>query len=205
MIDKKNNNTPTVKNIAYDAQQAIRLKHLEVGIKILKDGMQTLGNNQYLMQNLALAYYMNKMYKKSSAIYAELLQKNPKDESMLNNYMISLSANSQGDAINTINNLWNLYPRSHIIPAQLGILYSQMNNIVQAIYSYTAAIKIEPRIDYKYNLAILLDKTGEKTAALMMYKDIISYFANGIASNKTYNIPIDAIRNRINSLNKNAS
>lgn len=201
--EKKESKVIKIKNMINEANQALEIGHAEAGIKILQEALTIDADNQHVLQILAIFFYNKKQYKNAIDTYKKLLIKGQGNNNILNNYIITLSSESPIRAISEIKTLYNLYPTLHIIPAQLGMLNSKIGNLHQAIYYYTEAIKKEPRIDYRYNVAVLLDRSNDRENALMMYKEIARLFSNGLVDNSAYSIPIDAVLGRIETLSQN--
>lgn len=103
-------------------------------------------------------------------LYADVIKAEPQNLEALNNLLVLVSQESPQEALGELEQLELRNPDFSPIPAQLAAIHAKMGNLDQAINSIRRASQIEPdNLAYRYNLAVLLDKSGQREDALEIY------------------------------------
>ena len=91
-----------------------------------------------------------------------------------------VSEENPASSISKLEELRQKNPDFAAIPAQLGSLYYNNGKLNKAIKCYIDALKIESgNIDYKYNLAVILEKAGNYRDAAEVYRSLLEDSAEG--------------------------
>jgi len=111
---------------------------------------------------------------KASAIYYQLLRKNPRD-ALVQNALISLRDDVDpvtGES--AVKNLLDANPDSANLHFNLGNLYARQQRWPEAQQAYFNAYRLDSKNpDYAYNLAISLDHLDKQRSALQFYRSAI--------------------------------
>lgn len=191
--DAPQNSLGAMKN-AYDALQ---VGQYESAINYYNDALTVSPNNRKALFGLATAYHMNKQYDQARDVYLKLIKLDPNYWPAVNNYIIMVTEENPEKSVSRLEELYSRNPTFAAIPAQLGSLYFRQGNLQKSAEYYTNAVKLEPKnTDYRYNLAIVLEKGGNYKDAAIIYKTLLEDASKGA------NLPEDpvAIRDRLEEL-----
>ena len=171
----------------------------EVSIALYKEVLRLEPNNKYSKFALAVVYQKIGQFHQAKELYQDLLKGElANQEEVIGNLLAILIEESPKDSLYLLSRLTTQNPRSGYILAQAAIVYDKMKNTDQAITLLIRAIEIEPdNIAYKYNLAIMYDKTSQTAKALSVYSDVARDYLP-----EDNMIAIDQVRNRIKAINK---
>jgi len=171
----------------------------EAAIELYKQVIETEPDNNYALFSLAILYQKISQFRQAKVVYYKLLQNNPDNkEEVIGNILATLAEESPRDALYLLMRLANTHPYSDYILMQTALAYDNVKNYSKAIEFLQRAIALnEERIDYKYNLAIIYDKTGNYEKALNGYSEVLRYYQNNQYSPA---IPIEATKLRIETL-----
>ena len=158
-------------------------------------------SNETALFGLATTYHKTGESEDARTYYGKLLKQNPTHREGINNFMALLSDEAPTEALLELEKLERENPHFSPIPAQMGIIYGKLGQYPKAVNKLTTATKLSPdNISYKYNLAVILDKMGEKRKAADVYFELIQLYRNGV------DMPwdIEKIKNRAIFLSKAA-
>ena len=123
---------------------------------------------------------MSKDYEKAKETYLKIINLDPKFTPAVNNYIILVTEENPEKSIPRLEDLYSKNPTFSAIPAQLGSLYYKKGDVQKSVEYYTTAVKLEPRnIEYRYNLALILEKTSRKKEAATLYRTLLEDAAQG--------------------------
>lgn len=171
----------------------------EAALELYKQILKTEEDNNYAKFGLATSYHKLKQYKEAKKTYYELLAADVdnKDE-IIGNLLEILVEESPLDAKYLLSRLSAQSPNADYILARTALTYSNLNNKNEAVLLLKRAIAINPNnIEYKMNLAIILDQNNENEEALKYYKETL---ADYIKSGSDSELDLDTIKKRIEFL-----
>ena len=166
----------------------------EVAIELYKQVIKSEPENSYAKFSLAVLYQKLGQLSQAKNIYYDLLKDNPSNkEEIVGNILAILIEESPRDAIYLLSRLAVQNPQSSYILAQTANAYDRMKSYDQAVNFLKKAIKIDgDNVDYKYNLAVIYDKTSQYEKALELYTEVAKNYANEDDS-----FSLEQIENRI--------
>jgi tetratricopeptide (TPR) repeat protein len=171
------NNVQTMNN----AYGALKVGQYESAVRYYNEVLELDPNNKKALFGVATAYHMSKQYDKAREAYLKIINIDPKYAPAVNNYIILVTEENPEKAIERLENLYSKNPSFAAIPAQLGNLYYNNGEPQKAVEYYAAAIKLEPRnIEYRYNVAVILEKSGNYSEAASLYKYLLDEAAKGV-------------------------
>ncbi len=176
-VKSGNNNLVKDKKNAYDA---LNLGMYESAISYYKKVIENNPNDKNALFGLATSYHKAKQYDKAKNAYLNLIKRDKNYFPAINNYIILVTERNADDAIPKLTELWKKNPYYPGIPAQIANLYYKKNNLQKAAEYYLQAINIDPdNLEYKYNVAVILEKMGEAKLAARYYKSLLDEAAKG--------------------------
>lgn len=174
-IDK--NSRKYIKN----AKDALAMGQYESAIAYYKELVKKNPKDRKFLFGLATSYHRAKQYEKAKDAYLKVINKYRNYWPAVNNYIILVSEENPKDAIDKLNDLWTNNPSFAAIPAYMGNLFFKQGNYRNSIDYYSKAISLDPEnYNYQYNLAVILERVGERSSAAKIYLNILQ---NADASN----------------------
>lgn len=184
----------TMKHSLHDAYMAFKLGQIEVATHLYEEILYKDPENLDALFALGTIYHMNYQFEDARDKYIEILSINPQHNKALNNFLALLSNEDPSLALAEMKKLEKVNNSISVIPAQIAMIYYKLNDLDNALEYLKKAIYIEPKnTNYRYNFAIMLDKSGYYQHAAMMYRELINISYHG------YKIPIrvDQLTERI--------
>lgn len=162
--------------LAYNA--AIVGQH-EVAIELYKQVIAAEPDNNYSKFSLAVTYQKLGQLRQAKTLYRDLLKKNPDNqEEIIGNLLAILIEESPRDAAYLLSRLTLENPRSAYILAQGAIAYDKIKDYDKAIILLEKAIALDPdNVSYKYNLAVIYDKTSQEEKAVEYYSSVLDNYS----------------------------
>lgn len=148
---------------------------------------------------LATSYHRNAQYEQAKNIYTEILELDPNYQEALNNFLVLAAKEAPKDALIVLKRLQRINPDFSPVPAQMAMIHLKMNNLKQAENQLKRAMILSPEnTTYKYNLAVVYDKQGDKEQAIRLYSELLKDVQKG------YLLPTssDAVAKRLSFLRK---
>jgi Tfp pilus assembly protein PilF len=164
-------------------------------IDIYKNILSAEPLNEDALFGLASTYHRLGSIDQARPHYATLLRQNPGHREGLNNFLSLISTESPEEALAELERLEQRNPDFSPIPAQQAVLLSSLGYHDRARDKMLRAIELSPdNLTYKYNLAIMMDKTGHYADASALYRLLIEAALHG------QKIPAstDALQKRLN-------
>ncbi|MDH5516914.1 MAG: hypothetical protein OEY36_03715 [Gammaproteobacteria bacterium] len=129
--------------------------------------------------------------------YQQLLRYYP-DDSIARSALVDLTNKDLSAADESgLNLLLRDNPSAAHVHFSLGLLYEKQGRIKESQQSFFNAFALQPRADYAFNLAVMLDKLGQPEAALSYYKK-----ASSLADNSSSYFDEKSVLERIEQLEK---
>jgi tetratricopeptide (TPR) repeat protein len=202
VTEKRDDKANRVKEkLAYNATMS---GQYEVSLELYKQILRAEKTNNYAKFGLATSYHKLKQYKQAKAAYYDLLyaEIDNKDE-VVGNLLEILVEESPKDAKYVLVRLSSQSPNTHYILARSALTYNKLGKPDEAILLLKRAIAINPQnMQYKLNLAIILDQNDESGVALQYYRQVLRhYISSGSQDQET---DLSSIRQRINFIENNS-
>ena len=149
-------------------------------IDIYKNILNADPLNQDALFALASIYHRQGELDKARPLYATLLKNYPNNQAGLSNFLTLVSDESPQEAVAELARLEQRNPDFSPIPAQEGLLLYKLGYQTEAHDKMLRAIELAPdNLTYKYNLAIMLDKSGNYPEAADLYRALIEAKVRG--------------------------
>ncbi|MDX1949286.1 MAG: tetratricopeptide repeat protein [Rickettsiales bacterium] len=179
-VEVKKQSDGEVLKLRKDAFDALSMGLYEVAVTYYKQVLEILPNDKNALFGLATSYHRAKQFSNAKEIYKKIINDDIENTDALNNYIILLSEEYGDSAIPKLEKLWQENKEISVIPAHIANLYYAKNDLKKAIEYYFQAVSVAPEnVDYKYNLAVLLEKYGASDLAVKYYKNLLDESAKG--------------------------
>ena len=169
-------------------------------IGVYNEVLETDPDNIQALLGLATSYHRTGQLEKARPLYGKVLAIDHDNKAALNNFMILLADEAPQEALAQLQQLEQRNPDFAAIPAQEAAIYQKLGLPEQAIQSMAKAIRISPNnMNYRYNLAVLLDRQRHYGQAITLYTQVLE------ASNRGEKIPGNAqkIQERLTFIRSN--
>jgi Ca-activated chloride channel family protein len=164
---------------AYDAHQA---GNSAAAAEIYAQVLDTTPNNTQALLGLATSYHRLGRIEKARPLYGKLLAIDRNNRAGLNNFLLLLADEAPKEALEQLQSLEAQNPDFAAIPAQMAAIYQKLGQPREAIESIARAIRLAPNnMNYRYNLAILLDHQRSYAQAATLYTQILEAHSRGEA------------------------
>jgi tetratricopeptide (TPR) repeat protein len=179
------------------AYNSVLIEQYEVAIELYKNVLKEEPKNVYAKFSLAVVYQKLGQFSQAKKLYTELLKDNPTNrQEIVENLLMIMVEETPRDAVYLLLRLSTQNPQSSRIAAQTAMAYEKIKNYDRAIDFLIKAVALDPdRLDYKYNLAVIYDKTAQYGKALEAYSDV----AKNYSENNQF-IQIGQVQKRIELL-----
>lgn len=192
-------------DVTYDlekAYDALIAGNSEAAIEIYQGILTNDPQNKEALFGLASTYHRVGQLEMARSLYGKLLQIAPRHRDGLNNFLVLLGEEAPEEALRQMEQLEKENPSFSPIPAQMAVIYKKLNQNDRAIDKMYRALALTPEnITYRYNLAIMLDKAGEREKAAHLYQQVLTAHEKGEA------IPTEAekIQQRLTFIRSNTN
>lgn len=198
---KKQITQEKIKEMQREAYEAARIGHLEVAVEIYKEIIKIEPDNTYALFGQAAAYHEMGQYMIAKKIYMKVLEIAPGNQRAISNLLAIVTEESPMESAYFLSDIADKNPQSSYLMAQASVANSNINNYEKAIEYLVRAISIEPNnLEYKLNLAVLVDKKGDYKGAYNLYNELLNTVKMRGAS---YNIQTKQIKRRMKFIKKN--
>ncbi len=179
------------------AYNAALIGQYEVAVELYKQVIASEPNNIYSKFSLAVVYQKLGQIRQAKTLYRDLLKNNPDNQDeIIGNLLAILIEESPKDAAYLLSRLTTQNPNSAYILAQAGVAYDKSKNYSKAIELLERAVEIDAaNLGYKFNLAVIYDKTAQSDKAIDLYSQIEEKYSDGDSS-----ISIDQVQKRLQTL-----
>lgn len=157
------------------AYNAVLIGQYEVAIELYKQVIAKEPNNNYSKFALATVYQKINQLRQAKTLYYEMLKSGAENqEEIIGNLLDILIEDSPHDASYLLARLVAQNPDSANILAYSAMAYNKVKNYDQAILMMQKAIVLDQEnVGYKYNLAVIYDKSGKYDKAIDLYSEVI--------------------------------
>lgn len=179
------------------AYAAMLVNQYEVALELYKQVLKAEPKNGYAKFGMAVCYHKMGQYRQAKNLYSEILKTNPANkEEVIGNFLEVVVEESPNDAIYLLARLSSQNPKSSFILARSAMAYDKIGKADQAIMLLSRAVAMDPdNAEYKFNLAVIYDKSKDYRNALDMYQQVVSSYIESDDIDQT--IPITEVKNRI--------
>lgn len=176
-VEAPKNKTQQKLEMGYDALMSGQLTG---AIAIYKDVLQTKPKNRQALFGLATAYHRGGQLEEARLAYLDLLAEDPNNWPAMNNFLVLVGEEAPENALKELRKLEQRNPEFSPIPAQMGMIYSQLGRQEEGIKYLSRAVMLSPdNLSYRYNLAVVLDHGGYKTQAGRLYSQLLEANSQG--------------------------
>lgn len=190
-VKKGNSDLREKEQLAYNS---VLIGQYEVAIELYKQVLKVEPNNTYSKFALATVYQKIGQFRQAKTIYYQMLKAGVENqEEVVGNLLDILIEDSPQDATYLLSRLAVQNPDSPNLLAYASLSYSKTKNYDQAISMMQRAITLDGKnLDYKYNLAVIYDKTEQYEKAVDLYSQVVREYTNDNQS-----VPLDQVKKRI--------
>ncbi len=162
---------------------------------IYRNILSTEPDQQEALFGLAALLHRSGANDKARPLYARLLKLNPQHREGLNNFISLAAEEAPESALLELERLRLRNPDFSPIHAQMGMLYAKLGQFEQARSALLSAIQLAPENPvYTYNLAVILDKNGQRADAAALYAALLKSTSGALPVSR------EAIQRRYNYL-----
>jgi Flp pilus assembly protein TadD len=162
---------------AYDAAMAGKMPE---AIGIYQDVLAHEPNNKLALFGLATTYQKSGQINLARPLYGKLLTLDPRNPEALNNFLALVGEESPREAVDELAQVEKANPDFSPVPAQMALNYERLGKMDLAIMKMERATALSPEnLLYRYNLAVLYDKTGQAEKASVLYRQMLSAYEKG--------------------------
>lgn len=178
------NEDQKAKNMKDLAEEAMKGKNYEIAVKYYKQALKVKKDDNFAKLALATTYHLLGQYRQAKPLYVELLDVYPNSEQIVSNLLSIIIQESPYEAIYIFPTFANKYTNSALIQAQTSVAFANLERNKEAkMYLYRAMALDPNNVEYKYNMAILLDKTNSKGEAQNLYNEVLRLDPNNTVRN----------------------
>ncbi|MBN9543272.1 MAG: tetratricopeptide repeat protein [Alphaproteobacteria bacterium] len=179
------------------AYETFQMGHYEVALMFYTKALKLEPKNEEILFGVAVTHHKLGHMDIAKNYYTKILDINPSNKFALNNFLNVLSYEKPDVALTTLRRLEAAEPSLSIIPAQIAVIYERQKDFKNAVRYFKKANKLEPsNLDYVYNIALIMEKTGQNNSAMSLYSRIIQALDAGYKANVSYK----EVRTRVNNL-----
>ncbi|HCR85725.1 MAG TPA: hypothetical protein DIV86_03510 [Alphaproteobacteria bacterium] len=164
-----------------NAQEALQAGYYESAITYYKKILETRKNDKKVKFGLATAYHKAGQLDNAKDEYLSILNMDANNSKAMNNYLVLITQENQESAILKLEELTKKNPYIAAIPAQVGTLYYNKGDMEKAAQYFLIAVQREVKnTNYRYNLAVILEKMQQNKMAAKIYRSLLDDAAKGI-------------------------
>ncbi len=190
----------SIETLLDQAYEALIFGQTESAIHIYKNVLLREPEHQLALFGLATSYQRTRQFTQARLVYNRLFSLYPDYPEALNNFLALVAEEAPDEALAEMERLEKRNPHFSPIPAQMGMVHLQVGHFDLAARKLARAVSLSPEnLSYRYNLAIAMDKLGDKKEAGRLYKQIIDAVNTGMPPPA----PIEAIQERLTFLRAN--
>jgi Tfp pilus assembly protein PilF len=180
---------------AYDALMA---GQRESAAALYRTILKADAKNIHALFGLATTYQKDGRRDEARDYYQQLLAIQPTHRDALNNLLVLASEESPQQTLEELAMLAQRNPDFSPIPAQMAMILNKLGKPDEAVKYMAKAIRLAPdNLLYRYNLAIILDRSQHYAQAAKMYRELLSAAER---NSLTLPAPEDVIHRRLTFL-----
>ncbi|MEM6812567.1 MAG: tetratricopeptide repeat protein [Pseudomonadota bacterium] len=182
------------------AQRALQLGRYTSALEIYESLHRKSPNDMRVMSGLAVAQQKSGFTESAIATYEAILDRDPHNVDATVNMLGLLSDQFPSVAFRKLSNLWEKNSKNPAVAAQLGLISAELGNIDDAMRYLGVAASIEPNnADHFYNMAVIIDRSGNVKQAIDLYEKALQ---TDISYNAGRSIPRDLVYDRLANLRR---
>jgi tetratricopeptide (TPR) repeat protein len=200
VISHKTHSKSSQESMLVSANRALKLQRYEAAEEMFGNLYAKNARDTRILMGYALA--LQKVGKGATAIgvYEELLDIAPDNAPALINLMGLIREQYPSVALRRLIDLQDRYPDNAGIAAQIGVTQGDLQNYDEALRSLGVAASLEPRnAQHPFNMAIIAERMGDKTAAIKLYEEALETDA---VYGKSRSVPRETIYDRLHVLRR---
>lgn len=186
------------------AYNASLINQDEIAVTLYKQVTRAEPKNTQAKFALAVIYQRMGQWRQAKPLYHSLLKVNLEEaerEQVTGNLLAILVEESPKESLYLLDRLAVENPQSSYILAQAGLAYSTIGQYEKAVNLLNRALKLEPeKTIYKFNLAVVYDRAGDRSKALETYQEVRSAYNSEENSGNGPVIPFEQVNQRIEFL-----
>lgn len=180
LVVEVKNSKDVIIDMYKNAEEAMNAGLYESAIAYYKKLSEMRPADTRIRFGLATAYHKAGQLDNAKDEYLKIIASTKNSSMAMNNYLILVTEENPDSAIEKLEGLSAKNPFVAAIPAQIGSLYYNKGQLNKAAEYYLLAVNKEPgNIEYRYNLAIILEKLNQKVQAAKLYKSLLDDAARG--------------------------
>jgi tetratricopeptide (TPR) repeat protein len=185
VIANKSASASSLETSLNDAYTAYKDQNIEASLEMYKKANSLDPKNIDALFGMGVCYQLLGQSDEATSMYIKILEIKPDDEAAKNNLLILVSGNSVQSAIKELKKMNEKKPNNPFILAQLGTMYSYINEHNDAIFYLGKAIENEPSNPfYTYNMAITFDQMKRSKEAYTYYNHTLSLISSSTLLDK---------------------
>lgn len=178
--DQEIDNIDVLINRAFDASQA---GQYEAAIILYQKVVKIEPDNTNALFALGALYQKLGQIEDAKREYGQLLRIEPNHERGINNYIALIAEESPSKALGQLKEMERINPSFSPVKAQIGMIYAKAGEFELAEIYLRKAIMLAPEVvNYRYNLAIVMDRSGRIQEALQLYRQVLDFAGDDLSS-----------------------
>lgn len=171
-VEKRDMSFVDYSQTGYDAMAA---GMYEAAVASYRKALQLQPENEQIMVALASAYHKSNQLNLAREMYLDVIHRNQNNWFALNNLIALAGQEAPEDALVHLKDLERVSPNSGALSAQIAMILIRMEKLRDAVPYLTRAASLDPKnAQYRYNLALLLEKLEAYTEARKVYYNLLS-------------------------------
>lgn len=192
-------NVDVLINRAFDASQA---GQYEASILLYKKVIEMEPDNTNALFAIGALYQRLGQIDDAKREYGKLLSIEPSHERAINNYIALIAEESPSKALSQLKEMERINPEFSPVKAQMGMIYAKAGEFEIAEIYLRKAVMLAPEvINYRYNLAVVMDRAGRSQEALQLYRQILDFAGDDLSQSASTRVK-DRIRKLQNEVNQ---
>lgn len=191
-------------DMQYQLQQAyasLTAGDTEAAIHDYQSVLDNDHDNKQALFGIATAYHRVGQIDQARPFYSRLLKLDPGNRDALNNFMALAADEAPQEALAELQALQKRNPDFSPIPAQIAFVEEKLGQSDKAIENMLHAVEMQPEnITYRYNLAVMYDKAGQKKLAIPLYQQVLEAAYRGVKIPSS----LDRVQERLIFLSSNS-
>ena len=154
--------------------EALQAGQMEGAIAYYKKVLQVEPKNTNALFGLGTAYQKSQQYDQARECYLKVLKTDQRHLGALNNFMLLAAEENPPEAIKYLEMIQKYNSEFAPVPAQIAMAYLKMNRYDQAAQNMGRAAVLDPdNMQYRYYLALLMEKLGVNDIATKLYEQML--------------------------------
>lgn len=195
--DQDTDNIDALINRAFDASQA---GQFEAAIILYQKVIKMEPDNTNALFAMGALYQRLGQIEDAKREYGQLLRIEPNHERGINNYIALIAEESPSKALGQLKEMERINPSFSPVKAQIGMIYAKAGEFELAEIYLRKAIMLAPEVvNYRYNLAVVMDRADRIQEALQLYRQVLDFAGEELSASSSEQIKdrIKVLQNKI--------